>query len=163
MGGIATILGKITGNASGSLIKDIGDTVDRFVDTKGEKAERDIKIQELVDKHSEFIVSQANEIEKAYIADTENARNSNVKIQESINASWLAKNVGYLLDLIFTISFLIMLVVIIYKQVPTDNKELFYTGFGALASYVGTILGFHRGSSKSSEDKSKFIHETLSK
>lgn len=94
---------------------------------------------------------------KAYLADTQDARMNNVKIQESDKASWLAKNIAYLLDALFVTSFILMLIMILYKQVPEENKELFYTAFGLLGGYVSTILNFHRGTSKGSEDKGKQI------
>ena len=86
-------------------------------------------------------------------------RGANAKIQESANASWLSKNLAYILDITFTVSFIAMLFVIIYKQVPETNKELFYTSFGLLGGYVSQILGFHRGTSKGSEEKSKELKE----
>jgi len=160
---LKSLIGKVTLGSAGTLIKDISETVDTFIDTKGEKAERDLKLKELVDKHSEFIISQASELEKAYLVDIQDSRESNVKIQESDKASWLAKNVGYLLDITFTLSFMCMLILICFKQVPEENKELFYTGFGALGTYVSTILGFHRGTSRGSEEKQKHLMKVINK
>lgn len=103
----------------------------------------------------------ANNLETAYLQDTQNSRDNNAKIQESDKASWMAKNIAYMLDIVFTVSFIAMLFVIIYKQVPESNKELFYTSFGLLGGYVSQILGFHRGSSIGSKESNKMMRETI--
>lgn len=95
------------------------------------------------------------------LKDIADARASNVAIQESDKASWLAKNTGYLMDFTFIFAFLVMLFMIVYRQVPDENKEIFYMAFGSLITFVGTSVTFHRGTSKGSDDKQKTIDRML--
>ena len=95
--------------------------------------------------------------------DMDSARDMNSRIQESDKASWLSKNIAYLIDCVFVVAFILMLVMIFNKAVPESNKELFYTGFGLLGANVSTILNFHRGTSIGSERKQKQIDKIMQK
>ncbi len=156
-------IGKLLSGGVGDIVDKIGGVADKFIQTKEEKEAFSLELL----KAKSDIEQKANELEfkidEAYLKDAQNARDNNTKIQESNKASWLAKNLAYILDITFTVSFIAMLFVIIYKQVPESNKELFYTSFGLLGGYVSQILGFHRGTSKGSEDKSKELKELKNK
>lgn len=143
---------------SGSnIIDSVTNAVDTFVTTKEEKEKLKIellKIQQDYSIKSEELVQSA---EKMYLEDTANAREHDVKIQESSNASFLSKNVAYWIDLGVIVGFFIMLAMILFKTVPEANKELFYTGFGILGTLATTILNFHRGTSHGSKEKQEMI------
>lgn len=96
---------------------------------------------------------------RAYLADTANARESNVRIQESTNAGFLAKNVGYWLDIAIVASTIGMVYLILFKDVPTANKELFYTAFGSLMTLCMTVVNFHRSSTAKSQKKDDTIQQ----
>lgn len=160
---LGNIAAKFTASKAGELIKNVSEVVDTFVDTKGEKAERDLKIRELIQNYNLELIKEANESDKMYLEDIQNARDNNTKIQESDKASWLAKNFSYLMDAFFILVFGIMLFVIIKVGVPETNKELFYTAFGLLGGYVGTTVNFHRGSSIGSKQNGDFLRKQLNK
>ena len=86
-------------------------------------------------------------------ANTDSARNMNVKVQESANASWLAKNTAYALDIGIVSSTIFLAWFAFIKGVPEQNKELVYMALGSLITMSGTVLNFHRGSSQGSKDK----------
>lgn len=151
MNKIGEILGKVIGGSTGTIVESVGKVVDEFTLSKEEKAKINETIQAEINRHNEAILSTETELEKAYLADTSNARDNNVKIQESEKASWIAKNLPYMLDAIFVVSFFVGLLMIMFKVVPHENKELFYTGFGLLGGYVSTVVNFHRGSSSGSK------------
>ncbi len=141
-------LASIFGSGVKEAIGSIGGIVDNLSTTKAEKEELKLKIQESLQNAS---MKQAEAVQAeldSYLKDTQDARASNTKIQESDKASWLAKNFAYVLDGLFCLMFGAMLFMIFTKAVPIENKELFYTGFGLLGGIVGTIINFHRGSSK---------------
>lgn len=158
-------LGKIIGDALGSsganIIKSVGDVADKFITTKEEKAEFQEKVTSEINRHVESLASSELDETKAYLADTSNARDSNSRIQESEHSSWLAKNVAYMLDIVFTLGFLTMFILVLFKKVPIENKEIFYTGFGLLGGYVGTVLQFHRGSSISSQKNGETMRDII--
>lgn len=86
-------------------------------------------------------------------ANTDSARNMNAKVQESINASWLAKNTAYALDIGIVSATIFLAWFAFIKGVPEANKELVYMALGSLITMCGTVLNFHRGSSQGSKDK----------
>lgn len=86
-------------------------------------------------------------------ANTDSARNMNAKVQESANASWLAKNTAYALDIGIVSATIFLAWFAFIKGVPEANKELVYMALGSLITMSGTILNFHRGSSQGSKDK----------
>jgi hypothetical protein len=86
-------------------------------------------------------------------ANTDSARDMNAKVQESSNASWLAKNTAYALDIGIVAATIFLSWFAFMKGVPDANKELVYMGLGSLFTMSGTILNFHRGSSQGSKDK----------
>jgi hypothetical protein len=86
-------------------------------------------------------------------ANTDSARDMNAKVQESTNASWLAKNTAYALDIGIVASTIFLAWFAFVKGVPEQNKELVYMALGSLITMSGTVLNFHRGSSQGSKDK----------
>jgi hypothetical protein len=86
-------------------------------------------------------------------ANTDSARDMNSKIQESLAASWLAKNTAYALDLGIVSATIFLAWFAFIKGVPEANKELVYMALGSLITMCGTVLNFHRGSSQGSKDK----------
>jgi hypothetical protein len=90
---------------------------------------------------------------------TANARDMNAKIQESTAASWLAKNVAYVIDVLIVGGALFMTFIIFFKGVPDANKAMAFTALGSLWTLAGTVLNFHRGSSQGSKDKADEIQK----
>jgi hypothetical protein len=92
-------------------------------------------------------------------ANTDSARKMNAEIQESANASWLAKNTAYALDVGIVGATIFLAWFAFIKGVPENNKELVYMALGSLITMSGTILNFHRGSSQGSKDKGADIQK----
>ena len=94
---------------------------------------------------------------KAHNANTADARNMNTQLQLAAGASWVAKNTGYILDYIIVLATMLMTYRLFGSGVPPENKELAYMAFGSLLTLCGTVVNFHRGSSKSSQDKTELM------
>jgi hypothetical protein len=92
-------------------------------------------------------------------ANTDSARDMNAKVQESTNASWLAKNTAYALDIGIVSATIFLAWFAFIKGVPEANKELVYMALGSLITMCGTVLNFHRGSSQGSKDKGSEIQK----
>lgn len=105
---------------------------------------------------SEFVVVQDN-------ANTADARNKDVKIQESANATKLAKNAPYYIDFIIVIATVCLGAALFAFEIPLANKELAYMMFGAMLTHCGTILNYHRGSSSGSASKQALIDKIKDK
>lgn len=106
-------------------------------------AELDLQRQELEDK------------------DRANARDMNAKVQESANASWLAKNAAYYLDFLIIGGVILLAASLFLSAIPEENKELAYTVFGVLVGLAVTVVNYHRGSSRGSAQKQITLDETL--
>jgi len=159
--GLGFLKNLISGKGS-EIIESVGNVADKFITTGQEKEEFKAEIQKEVNRHLETLGEQQNKELEIYLSDVANSREMNTKIQESDKASWLSKNIAYIIDGIFVVSFISMLVLIFMKAVPEENKELFYTGFGVLGAMLSTVVNFHRGTSIGSERKQKQL-EKLSK
>ncbi len=148
-------------------IKGIGDAAKSVIDSinapKEEKDKANIALQTELDRHQEVLLNNASDIEKSYLADVEDARGSNVKIQDSANASWMSKNIAYLIDIFVTIlwggltAYLMMIMLNLVKKDVNVDYTAVTAVWGAVTGVFTQVLSFHRGSSKGSEDKQRTI------
>lgn len=97
------------------------------------------------------------------IQNTNNAQVMNIEIQKSEFASWLSKNTAYLIDIALVLSVIILGFSLFIFKLPIENKELAYTMFGSLLTMAGTVINFHRGSSKGSSEKTELLSQIKSK
>lgn len=93
------------------------------------------------------------------IQNTNNAQVMNTQIQTSEFSSKLAKNTAYIIDLVLVLSLVVLVFCLFIFKLPIENKELAYTMFGSFLMYVGTVINFHRGSSKGSNEKQEIINQ----
>lgn len=121
-----------------------------------------IQLRQLELEHEDTLLSMQLEDKKLTLEENKNARDMNARIQESANASTIAKNAAYILDFIIVCVTLIMAYTIIWTVVPVENKELFYTAFGSLLTLCGTIVNFHRGSTNTNKEKDATILRMVS-
>lgn len=160
------IAGIISSLISGGLPKVAQAVVDNgveYVESKlgiklepGMNQEKLQQISQEAIKHEEFCITQEN-------ANTADARDMNEHIQESANASWLAKNTAYLIDFCIILATIILSAFAFFVGVPPDNKEIIYTALGSLFTLTGTTVNFHRGTSSSSRAKDNVISELQKK
>lgn len=160
---IANIIGKVTSTGAANIVESVGNVADKFITTGQEKEEFKAEVTKEINRHIEAMAAAQNAELETLMKDMDSARDMNSRIQESDKASWLSKNIAYLIDCVFVVAFILMLVMIFNKAVPESNKELFYTGFGLLGANVSTILNFHRGTSIGSERKQKQIDKIMQK
>ena len=160
--------------AADGITKSMMNGLDKLFTSKDEKMKNQVELDKIqaelqkeTVKHLEEMAKLQFEETKAYLADTADARNSNVKIQESDKASWLSKNLAYILDaFIFLIwgSMTVYLIAMMLNFVKADKGADVsgvlgvYSGVTAIAM---TVLNFHRGTSRGSEVKQKFMEKNL--
>ncbi len=162
-------LTKIFGGKAAELATSVTDGLDKLFTSKEEKLAAQLAIEKLATEHLEKMQGLAQAEVDSYLKDTQDARASNVAIQNSDKASWLSKNVGYILDLFLGAIWGATTLFIIgraLKLVDADHNA----DMTAVLSIYGTItavfmisLQFHRGTSKGSEDKSKELKEMRNK
>lgn len=160
------IMGIISSLISSNLPKVAQAVVDKGLDAVEDKlgiklepdmsAEKIAEVQAAAQKHEEFSIEQDNK-------NTDSARVMNTSIQVSENASFLAKNAAYFIDIAVVTAAVIISWLAFFKGVPPENKELVYMALGSLWTLVGTIVNFFRGSSQSSKDKTEAISALVKK
>lgn len=94
---------------------------------------------------------------------TASARENNAKIQESSNASNLAKNTPYILDFFIVISTFTLGLLLFLTPIPEQNKDILNILFGTLLGLSVTVVNYHRGSSNGSASKSEIINKLKDK
>lgn len=131
--------------------------VDKLIPDPQAKAQAHLELAKMAQDGELARMANDTELAKLQNANTDSARTMNGKIQESANASWLAKNTAYALDMVIVGATLLLTYLLFFKGVPEANKELAYSAFGSLITLCGTVLNFHRGSSQGSKDKATEI------
>lgn len=104
----------------------------------------------------EFITIQDN-------SNTANARENNTKIQETQNASWLAKNTAYILDFLAVFAVLLLGIGLLFVEIPKDNLQIVNIMFGSLLGIMGAVYNYYRGSSRGSAEKQDLINKLQGK
>ena len=107
MGKIAEIMGKVLGSSASTIVDSVGRVIDDLNLSAEEKLQLNQKITEELNRHTEAIERLSVERLQAELGDTSNARNTNAQIQESDKASWIAKNLPYILGGIMVIAFFV--------------------------------------------------------
>ncbi len=119
-----------------------------------------------IDRHNEALIDKANEAEKNQLQDIADARQTNVAIQQSEQASWMAKNVGYVIDIFVTSIWGFLTIYIIARVLKLvdgtpnapDLTAVFGVFSGVTAAFM-TVLNFHRSSTASSKTKDETIKQ----
>lgn len=136
---------------------------------------------DLSDKDKEEALKLANEAQslhlqeealrqdeyKTMLADTADARSLAIKLQGD-KPSWLAKNMGFLLDIMTGLVWGTLTVVIALRQLKVvEIGGADFTGVLSLYATVTAVfmssLNFHRGSTQTSRDKQKTIDHIMEK
>ena len=103
-------------------------------------------LRQLEVDHEQFLLTNALENRKLDVANVTNARDSNVRIQESGNASWLAKNAIYIIAFIVIIGGGVILV----TSKEADVRM-------AAVSCITLVLGFFYGTTQQNRAKDSTI------
>ncbi len=156
-------LGKIFSGGASTLIDSVKGVISQFKLSPEEKLKADIEIEKIANDHTEKMATLAQAEVDSYLKDTQNARDSNVAIQNSDKASWLSKNVLYILALGVTLGFFGLLGYMLKYDVPAENKDILNIMLGSLGTAWISIVGYFFGSSAGSKvagDSLRKIAET---
>lgn len=159
-GWVETVKGVVSG-VFGS--EGISGLIDNVTTNKEEKGEIKAKLETIKNGFETKIIELAIEREKAYLADTQDARSTYARVQESDKSSWLAKNIMPVLTITVTIGFFGLLSYMLKYSVPESNERIMDILLGSLGTAWITMVSFYFGSSKGSEDKQKHINEMARK
>jgi hypothetical protein len=136
-----------------SLLNIGGKLIDKLIPDPEAKAKAQMDLAKMAQDGELAKMANDTKLLELNNANTDSARDMNAKVQESTNASWLAKNTAYALDIGIVAATIFLAWFAFMKGVPEANKELVYMALGSLITMSGTVLNFHRGSSQGSKDK----------
>jgi hypothetical protein len=136
-----------------------GKLIDKLIPDPEAKARATAELAKMAQDGELAKMANETKLVELMNANTDSARDMNAKVQESANASWLAKNTAYALDIGIVSATIFLAWFAFIKGVPDANKELVYMALGSLITMSGTILNFHRGSSQGSKDKANEIQK----
>jgi len=136
----------------------IGGVLDIVSNVLKEKKEIDENAAKLLTELEEKRVEFEQEFIRLQVQDTADARALNKSIQESENASWLAKNTSYILDFFVAVIWGILTIIICLRAmnitvVAGINSDMIYGIYTAVTGVFMVIVGYHRGSSAGSKMK----------
>jgi len=105
------------------------------------------------------------EMTKAYLVDTQDAREREVRMAESASASWLNKNMGPVLGLFaigvtFALFYKVLFTEDFLNRLGTHKDILLYI-LGVLSAVVTQIFSYYFGSSSGSKSKSEDLSRVM--
>lgn len=65
----------------------------------------------------------------------------------------------YVLGVIIVMGFFLLLYLLVYQQIPVENKDILNIVVGALIGSFTTVVGYFYGSSKGSADKTNLLKD----
>ena len=139
-------LSDIVGGSAGQIIESVGNVADKFITTDKEREELEISKSRL--KLEEF---------KAEVADRGSAREREVKVNESSNASWLSKNISSLLAIGCLILTFAMFYQVLYAQTDPQKENIVIYILGVLSAISTQIVAYYFGSSVGSKEKTELL------
>lgn len=152
-------IGKLVGSKVIEGAEAIANIADKFIQTKEEKEAFQLELTKAKADIELKSSTLEKDIDEMYLKDTQDARNANARIQESENASWLSKNVGYILDLFLATLWGTITVIMFLKVFKIAAQEVDMISLMSLHGTVTAVfmmsVSFHRGTSRGSEVKSK--------
>ena len=156
MPGLDFIKNIIAGKGA-DLLNSVKGIIDESKFSAEEKAEFEAKMAGIVNEHTEKMATLAQSEFETAMKDVQSARDANARIQETSNASWMAKNIAYCLDLFIvavwgflTIYLVCIMLNLVQKQAGVDYTAVTAV-WGGVTAFAGTVINFHRGTSAGSK------------
>lgn len=167
---IATLIGGATSTTAGGILTSITGAADDIFNTAGDKAKAaqfataaQQAIQIELDKHNEAVQALAEQQYQAQIADIQNARDMQVKLNEASAAGWLPKNIPSVLAIGITSMWASVGIYIVLHAMnliaanPNVNMTIILGMFTAITAAETMVLSFYFGSSSGSKSKDETI------
>ena len=154
-----SILTQIFSKGASTLVDSVGKVLDNVITTKEEKQQLDNELVKAEMQYNLEMQKLSVEERKMAIEDTSNARNREVEIAKSENATKLSKNIGAYLALGTVILAFTLFYILIFKpdSVSDKSKDVVLYILGILSAVLVQIYSYYFGSSASSAAKDRTI------
>lgn len=164
---MANFFTKLLDANAGSLVSAVGDALDKVTTSDEERKALDNELTKAQMQYEQEMTALGIKEQEIYLADTASAREHQSRIQESAQASWLAKNVQPLLavSIIGLTFFLYWRIIFSGADIFSDGsklhdvKDIIIYILGALTTVSTQVASYFFGSSQGSADKHKAMVE----
>ena len=148
-----------TGGAS-QVIDSVSNVVDKFVQTKEEKAEAQLELQKVINLHLEVMEQEATKQLEIQQKEMESARNREIQIAVADKAPLINKIVTPILALSVVALTFILFYILMFKQVGNEKDIIIYV-LGVLSAVCTQVISYYFGSSQGSAQKQSQIDKFL--
>jgi ABC-type siderophore export system fused ATPase/permease subunit len=154
------IFKKIFSGGAGELVDKVAGAVDRFVQTKEEKAEAQIELQKVINSHLEVMEQEATKQLEIQQKEMDSARNREIQIAVADKAPLLNKIVTPILALSVIALTFALFYILMFKQVGAEKDIIIYV-LGVLSAVCTQVVSYYFGSSQGSAQKQSQIDKFL--
>ena len=160
MNPIKNFIANTLGIGKGELVKNIGDVIDKFVQTPEEKQKASIELTKIINEHEQKMSETAVKELEIILKDNDSARNREVQIATSEQAPLLNKIVTPILALGVIILTFVLFYMVMFKSLGAEKDIVIYI-LGVLSAISTQIVSYYFGSSRGSDEKQKQINSMI--
>ena len=153
------ILQNLFSGGASTLVDSVGKVLDNVVTSREEKMQLENEIRKSELQFQVDMKKLSNEEQQMILGDISSARQREVQVQTSENATKLAKNISPILALGTVVITLALFYVLVFspKTVEGDSKDIVMYILGVLSAILTQIYSYYFGSSAGSAAKSKTL------
>lgn len=153
-----SFLKEIFSSGATTLVDSVGKVLDNVITTKEEAKQLDIEMKKA---EMQYLLDD----KRMSVEDTGNARNREIEIAKSDQATELSKNILPILAAGTVLLSFLLFFVLIFKPdlIPDRTKDIVIYILGVLSAVLTQIYSYYFGSSQGSAMKSDIIHSNISK
>src|ERR1700748_1599384 len=154
---------SMIGGAVTGLGGAIGKVVDSINAPKEMKEQVMAQVNAALAQHQSEVLKINEQHEEAIMADTQNARNTNMEIQKADKASWLSKNLPPILAIFMTLiwgfctTYILARILSLIVVDPKVDMTAVMAMYAGITGLYATILNFYFGSTHDSKVKDATI------
>lgn len=148
-----------TGGAS-QVIDSVSNVIDKFVQTKEEKAEAQLELQKVINSNLEVMEQEATKQLEIQQKEMDSARNREIQIAVADKAPLINKIVTPILALSVIALTFALFYILMFKQVGAEKDIIIYV-LGVLSAVCTQVISYYFGSSQGSAQKQSQIDKFL--
>jgi hypothetical protein len=154
------VINSIFSSVSGSLVKNIGDIVEKYIPSTMDKANLNKDLMNIKSDFDIKIETLQNELNKAYLADVDSARK--MQIAALGQNDLFSKRFAYFLAIFIVFGAFLFDIALFFVNYPQANRDMLNMVAGVInTGALISVINFFFGSSQGSVDKQKIIENSL--
>ena len=148
-----------------TLVDSVGNVLDKVVTTKEEKMQLEIEMRKSEMQFQLDMKKLSNEEQQMILGDISSARQREVQMMNSENATKLNRNLMPIMALGTITLVLSLFFVLVFTPtiIQSESKEIVMYILGVLSAVLSQVYGYYFGSSAGSAEKSRTLAEMQNK